>query len=92
VYDGVNPPYRQPTAQEFWNYVVNTGVAHSMEEPPLNVWVPVSYSIDNGPWAGRVYRLGHSTVIYDSEFGCGNRSVSYTGGQDLFTWFDKGVA
>lgn len=91
VDDGVNPPKRQPTAHASWEYAVRTGTAHPNEEPPLNVWVPVYYSIDNGPWAGYghvawFYSDGHTTQIYDSEFGCGNRSVPYSSGADLFNY------
>lgn len=91
VDDGVNPPKRQPTAQVSWKYAVDTKVAHPGEEPPLNVWVPVYYSIDNGPWAGYghvawFYSNGKETLIYDSEFGCGNRTVPYSGGADLFNY------
>ena len=91
VDDGVNPPKRQPTAQASWEYAVRTGTAHPNQEPPLNVWVPVYYSIDNGPWAGYghvvwFYSNGKETLIYDSEFGCGNRTVPYSGGADLFNY------
>ena len=32
------------------------------------------------------YSDGNNTVIYDSEFGCGNRTGPYSGGQDLFNY------
>lgn len=91
VDDGVNPSQRQPTAQASWYLAVNTGVAHSGQEPPLNVWVPVYYTIDNGPWAGYghvawFYSNGKDTLIYDSEFGCGNRTGPYANGQELFNY------
>lgn len=91
VDDGVNPPQRQPTAQSSWELAVRTGAAHPGQEPPLNVWVPVYYSINNGPWAGYghvawFYSDGNNTVIYDSEFGCGNRIGPYSGGADLFNY------
>ena len=91
VDDGVNPPQRQPTAQASWKYAVDTKVAHQGEESPMNVWVPVYYSINNGPWAGYghiawFYSDGKRTVIYDSEFGCGARSGPYSGGVDLFNY------
>lgn len=91
VDDGVNPPHRQPTAQDSWNYAVNTGVAHPLEEPPSRVWVPVYYTIENGPWAGYghvawFYNDGNNTVIYDSEYGCGNRRIPYSSGSDLFAY------
>lgn len=91
VDDGVNPPNRQPTAQISWNYAVNTGVAHPNQEPPNNVWVPVYYSIDNGPWAGMghvawYYSDGKTTKIYDSEYGAGLRYIPYSSGQDLFNY------
>ena len=91
VDDGVNPPQRQPTAQASWELAVRTGVAHPGQEPPMNVWVPVYYSINNGPWAGYghvawFYSDGNNTVIYDSEFGCGARSGPYSGGVDLFNY------
>lgn len=89
VDDGVNPPNRQPTAQISWDYAVKTGVAHPNEEPPNNVWVPVYYSIDNGPWAGYghvawYYSDGNKTMIYDSEYGAGVRSTPYSSGAELF--------
>ncbi|MFD2254775.1 hypothetical protein ACFSJM_10545 [Lactococcus formosensis subsp. bovis] len=91
VDDGVNPPKRQPTAQVSWQYAVDTKVAHPGEEPPTGVWVPVYYSINNGPWAGYghvawFYSDGNNTVIYDSEFGCDNRTGPYSGGGDLFNY------
>ena len=91
VDDGVNPPQRQPTAQVSWQYAVDTKVAHPGQEPPTGVWVPVYYSINNGPWAGYghvawFYSDGNNTVIYDSEFGCGARSGPYSGGVDLFNY------
>lgn len=91
VDDGVNPPHRQATAQMSWQYAVDTKVAHAGEEPPTGVWVPVYYSINNGPWAGYghvawFYSDGNNTVIYDSEFGCGNRIGPYSGGADLFNY------
>lgn len=91
VDDGVNPPKRQPTAQVSWQYAVDTKVAHPGEEPPTGVWVPVYYSINNGPWAGYghvawFYSDGKNTVIYDSEFGCDNRTGPYSGGGDLFNY------
>lgn len=91
VDDGVNPPNRQPTAQMSWELAVRTGVAHKGEEPPLNVWVPVYYTIENGQWAGYghvawFYSNGKDTLIYDSEFGCGNRTGPYSGGQELFNY------
>lgn len=91
VDDGVNPPKRQPTAQASWQYAVDTKVAHQGEEPPTGIWVPVYYSINNGPWAGYghvawFYSDGNNTVIYDSEFGCGNRTAPYSGGTDLFNY------
>ena len=91
VDDGVNPPKRQPTAQASWQYAVDTMVAHQGEEPPTGVWVPVYYSINNGPWAGYghvawFYSDGNNTIIYDSEFGCGARSGPYSGGVDLFNY------
>lgn len=91
VDDGVNPPKRQPTAQVSWQYAVDTKVAHLGEEPPTGVWVPVYYSINNGPWAGYghvawYYSDGKNIVIYDSEFGCGNRTGPYSGGADLFNY------
>lgn len=91
VDDGVNPPHRQATAQLSWQYAVDTKVAHGGEEPPMGVWVPVYYSINNGPWAGYghvawFYSDGNNTVIYDSEFGCGNRIGPYSGGSDLFNY------
>lgn len=89
VDDGVNPPKRQPTAQISWNYALQTGAAHPNEEPPNNVWVPVYYSIDNGPWAGYghvawYYSDGNKTMIYDSEYGAGVRSAPYSSGAELF--------
>lgn len=91
VDDGVNPPKRQPTAQVSWQYALDTKVAHPGEEPPTGVWVPVYYSINNGPWAGYghvawFYSDGQNTVIYDSEFGCDNRIGPYSGGADLFNY------
>lgn len=91
VDDGVNPPKRQPTAQVSWQYAVDTKVAHIGEEPPTGVWVPVYYSINNGPWAGYghvvwFYSDGKTTKLYDSEFGCGARSGPYSGGVDLFNY------
>ena len=91
VDDGVNPPQRQPTAQSSWELAVRTGVAHPGQEPPLNVWVPVYYSINNGPWAGYghiawFYSNGKDTLIFDSEYGCGNRTGPYSGGADLFNY------
>ncbi|MCH1723560.1 hypothetical protein MKK30_07905 [Lactococcus formosensis] len=91
VDDGVNPPKRQPTAQASWQYAVDTKVAHQGEEPPTGIWVPVYYSINNGPWAGYghvawFYSDGNNTVIYDSEFGCDNRTGPYSGGGDLFNY------
>lgn len=89
VDDGVNPPKRQPTAQTSWDYAVSTGVAHPNEEPPNNVWVPVYYSIDNGPWAGYghvawYFSDGNKTMIYDSEYGASVRSAPYSSGAELF--------
>lgn len=91
VDDGVNPPYRQPTAQASWDYNVATNVAHPNEEPPNNVWVPIYYSIDNGPWAGYghvawFYSNGTTTKIYDSEFACGNRTTPYSSGAELLRY------
>ncbi|WP_339011351.1 hypothetical protein VNN36_08210 [Lactococcus garvieae] len=88
VDDGVNPPQRQATAQMSWQYAVDTKVAHAGEEPPTGIWVPVYYSINNGPWAGYGHVVWYHSVhgIYDSEFGCGNRSVPYSSGQDLFNY------
>lgn len=91
VDDGVNPPERQPTAQVSWQYAVDTKVAHPGQEPPLNVWVPVYYTIENGPWKGYghvawFYSDGKTTRIYDSEFGCKNRTGPYSGGQELFNY------
>lgn len=91
VDDAVNPPHRQATAQVSWQYAVDTKVAHPGEEPPTGVWVPVYYSINNGPWAGYghvawFYSDGNNTVIYDSEFGCDNRTGPYSGGGDLFNY------
>lgn len=89
VDDGVNPPNRQPTAQQSWDYAVSTGVAHPNEEPPNGVWVPVYYSIDNGQWAGYghvawYYSKDGKTTIYDSEYGAGVRSSPYSSGAELF--------
>jgi lysozyme len=91
VDDGVNPPNRKPTAQASWDYNVATNVAHPNEEPPNNVWVPVYYSIDNGPWAGYghvawFYSNGTTTKIYDSEFACGNRTTPYSSGAELLRY------
>ncbi|WP_270740664.1 hypothetical protein [Lactococcus formosensis] len=91
VDDGVNPPQRQPTAQSSWELAVRTGVAHPGQEPPMGVWVPVYYSINNGPWAGYghiawFYSNGKDTLIFDSEFGCGNRIGPYSGGAELFNY------
>ena len=91
VDDGVNPPQRQPTAQASWELAVRMGVAHPGQEPPLNVWVPVYYSINNGPWAGYghvawFYNDGTTIRIYDSEYGCRSRSVPYSSGQELFNY------
>ncbi|XHB95478.1 hypothetical protein AAFF39_00355 [Lactococcus garvieae] len=91
VDDGVNPPQRQPTAQMSWQYAIDSKLAHPNEEPPLNVWVPVYYSINNGPWAGYghvawFYNDGTTIRIYDSEYGCGNRSAPYSSGAELFSY------
>lgn len=91
VDDGVNPPYRQPTAQASWDYNVATNVAHLNEEPPNNVWVPIYYSIDNGKYAGYghvawFYSNGTTTKIYDSEFACGNRTTPYSSGAELLRY------
>ena len=91
VDDGVMPPNRQATAQISWDYAVKTGVAHSNEQPPNGVWVPVYYSIDNGRWAGYghvawYYSDGKTTKIYDSEYGAGIRTAPYTSHQDLFNY------
>lgn len=91
VDDGVNPPQRQPTAQSSWELAVRTGVAHPGQEPPMGVWVPVYYSINNGPWAGYghiawFYSNGKDTLIFDSEYGCGNRTRPYSGGAELFNY------
>ena len=91
VDDGINPPNRQPTAQTSWQLAKNMKVAHPNEEPPLNVWVAVYYEILNGRWAGYghvawFYSDGHTTQIYDSEYGCGNRSVPYSSGLDMYNY------
>lgn len=91
VDDGINPPNRQPTAQTSWQLAKNMKVAHPNEEPPLNVWVAVYYEILNGQWAGYghiawFYSDGHRTQIYDSEYGCGNRSVPYSSGLDMYNY------
>ncbi|MGI1836500.1 hypothetical protein ACRPK2_04025 [Lactococcus garvieae] len=91
VDDGINPPNRQPTAQTSWQLAKNMKVAHPNEEPPLNVWVAVYYEILNGQWAGYghvawFYSDGHTTQIYDSEYGCGNRSVPYSSGLDMYNY------
>ncbi|MEY8538147.1 hypothetical protein AALM99_06800 [Lactococcus muris] len=91
VDDGINPPNRQPTAQVSWQHAKDMKVAHPHEEPPLHVWVAVYYEILNGPWAGYghvawFYSDGVSTQIYDSEFGCGNRSVPYSSGAEMYNY------
>lgn len=91
VDDGINPPNRQPTAQTSWQLAKDMKVAHPNEEPPLNVWVAVYYEILNGRWAGYghiawFYSDGHTTQIYDSEYGCGNRSEPYSSGLDMYNY------
>uniref|UniRef100_UPI00359C89D4 hypothetical protein n=1 Tax=Lactococcus garvieae TaxID=1363 RepID=UPI00359C89D4 len=91
VDDGINPPNRQPTAQTSWQLAKDMKVAHPNEEPPLNVWVAVYYEILNGQWAGYghiawFYSDGHTTQIYDSEYGCGNRSEPYSSGLDMYNY------
>ena len=91
VDDGINPPNRQPTAQTSWQLAKNMKTAHPNEEPPLNVWVAVYYEILNGRWAGYghvawFYSNGHTTQIFDSEYGCGNRSVPYSSGLDMYNY------
>lgn len=89
VDDCVNAPARQPSAQASWNVNVANGVAHG-ENPPVGVWIPIYFSINNGQFAGLghvawYYSDGVSTQIHDANVHAGMRPP-YSSISELMTW------
>lgn len=89
VDDCIGAPARQPSAQASWNVNVANGVAHD-ENPPVGVWVPIYFSINNGQFAGLghvawYYSDGSSTQIHDANVHAGMRGA-YSSISELMTW------
>ena len=95
VDDAVNAPAsnRQPTAQKAYN-VENANKNVRTGEPPIGMWVPIFFSLNNGVYAGLghvawAFNHGNGWIeIHDSETQTGARSV-YRNIQEVLNWFAK---